>query len=78
MLGQVCTDADVERSNMDIQIYSFEIEHDGHRFGGEIPAKSVENVLELIPTATAIEPLVDTYDVNEMLMLFNHKFTEIH
>ena len=57
---------------IDIQIYSFEIEMDGHRFAGEIPAKSEAHVKELVPTASAIEPLVDTYDHNEMLMLFNH------
>lgn len=56
----------------DIRVYSFEIEIDQHRFGGEIPARDEAHVLELVPTATAIEPLVDTYDVNEMLMLFNH------
>jgi len=58
---------------LDIQIYSFEIEHEGRRFGGEIPARSVENVKELVPTATCIEPLVDTYDVNEMRMLFTNR-----
>jgi len=56
----------------DIRIFSFEVEHEGVRFGGEIPAKSVENVLELVPTATAIEPLVDTYDYAEMLLMHNY------
>jgi len=58
---------------LDIQIYAFEIEIDNHRFGGEISARDENHVKELIPTATCIEPLVDTYDVCEMAMLFNHK-----
>ncbi len=57
----------------DIQVYSFEIELDGHRFAGEIPAKSAEMVKELVPSAYAIELLEDTYDVNEMLMLFTNR-----
>lgn len=56
----------------DIQVYSFEIELDGHRFGGEIPARDEAHVLELVPTATAIEPLVDTYDYAEMLLMHNY------
>lgn len=57
---------------LDIQLYGFEIELDGHRFGGEIPAKSEAHVLELVPTATCIEPIADTYDYAEMVMMFNH------
>ncbi len=57
----------------DIQVYSFEIELDGHRFAGEIPAKSAEMVKELVPSAYAIEPLVDTYDYAEMRMLFTNR-----
>jgi len=58
---------------LDIQIYSFEVLIDTVRFGGEIPAKSEAHVLELIPTATCIEPLVEVYDQDEMVMLFNNK-----
>jgi hypothetical protein len=58
---------------MDIRIYSFEVEHDGVRFGGEIPARDELHVKELVPTATAIEPLVDTYCEAEMRMLFNNR-----
>ena len=60
------------RTMTDIQVYSFEIELDGHRFAGEIPAKSEAMVKELIPTATAIELLEDTYDYAEMLLMHNN------
>lgn len=63
---------------MDIQIYAFEIEIDNYRFGGEISARDENHVLELVPTATCIEPLVDTYDVNEMRMLFTRPMGVIH
>lgn len=60
------------RTMIDIQVYSFEIELDGHRFAGEIPAKSAEMVKELVPSAYAIELLEDTYDYAEMLLMHNN------
>lgn len=57
---------------LDIQVYSFEIELDGHRFAGEIPARDEAHVKELVPTAYAIEPLEDVYDYAEMLLMHNY------
>ena len=49
----------------EIKLYGFIIEHDSVRYGGEISARSVEEAQSLVPTATEVEEIVETYEYVE-------------
>lgn len=46
-----------------IQTYTFIINLDGKRFGGQIPAHSFEEVPKLVPGATDVGLLIETMPV---------------
>lgn len=50
---------------MEVKIYGFITEISGIRYGGEISARSVEEAQSLVPTATEVEEIVETYEYVE-------------
>jgi len=51
-----------------VRLYGFVTEINNIRYGGEISARSVEEAQSLVPTATEVEEIVETYEYVEPLL----------